>query len=121
PLFCLKDGAIAQLGERLLCKQDVVGSIPSGSTTSRRLAPGAGKSLQWSDLRREGHESSARNGRVGCGSPGRILCWRFLGGLRPPAASAGWLRYFRALYVASESRVWPCRSLVDPWPDILTS
>jgi hypothetical protein len=27
-----KDGAIAQLGERLLCKQDVVGSIPSGST-----------------------------------------------------------------------------------------
>jgi hypothetical protein len=28
-----KDGALAQLGERLLCKQDVVGSIPSGSTT----------------------------------------------------------------------------------------
>ena len=31
----LKDerrGAIAQLGERLLCKQEVVGSIPSGST-----------------------------------------------------------------------------------------
>ena len=27
-----KNGAIAQLGERLLCKQDVVGSIPSGST-----------------------------------------------------------------------------------------
>ena len=26
------DGAVAQLGERLLCKQDVVGSIPSGST-----------------------------------------------------------------------------------------
>jgi hypothetical protein len=25
-------GAIAQLGERLLCKQEVVGSIPSGST-----------------------------------------------------------------------------------------
>jgi hypothetical protein len=25
-------GAVAQLGERLLCKQDVVGSIPSGST-----------------------------------------------------------------------------------------
>ena len=25
-------GAIAQLGERLLCKQDVVGSNPSGST-----------------------------------------------------------------------------------------
>ena len=25
-------GAVAQLGERLLCKQEVVGSIPSGST-----------------------------------------------------------------------------------------
>ena len=25
-------GAIAQLGERLLCKQEVVGSIPSSST-----------------------------------------------------------------------------------------
>jgi hypothetical protein len=30
------EGAIAQLGERLLCKQEVVGSIPSGST--RRVA-----------------------------------------------------------------------------------
>ena len=30
-------GAIAQLGERVLCKHEVVGSIPSGSTiTSRR-------------------------------------------------------------------------------------
>src|SRR5262249_15256362 len=26
-------GAIAQLGERLLCKQEVVGSFPSGSTS----------------------------------------------------------------------------------------
>jgi hypothetical protein len=25
-------GAIAQLGERLLCKQEVIGSIPIGST-----------------------------------------------------------------------------------------
>ena len=31
--ICL--GAIAQLGERVLCKHEVVGSIPSGST--RRL------------------------------------------------------------------------------------
>ena len=30
-------GAIAQLGEHLLCKQGVVGSIPTGSTTLRRL------------------------------------------------------------------------------------
>ena len=29
-------GAIAQLGERLLCKQEVVGSIPSGSTINWR-------------------------------------------------------------------------------------
>jgi hypothetical protein len=28
----LGSGAIAQLGERLLCKQEVVGSIPTGST-----------------------------------------------------------------------------------------
>ena len=27
------NGAVAQLVERLLCKQDVVGSNPSGSTT----------------------------------------------------------------------------------------
>ena len=27
-------GAVAQLGERLLCKQEAVGSIPSGSTSS---------------------------------------------------------------------------------------
>ena len=28
-------GAVAQLGERLLCKQEAVGSIPSSSTTYR--------------------------------------------------------------------------------------
>ena len=32
----IPEGAIAQLGERLLCKHEVVGSIPSGSTTLRR-------------------------------------------------------------------------------------
>ena len=30
-------GAIAQLGERLLCKQEVVGSIPSGSTILKKF------------------------------------------------------------------------------------
>ena len=30
------DGAIAQLGERVLCKHEVVGSIPSGSTSRTR-------------------------------------------------------------------------------------
>jgi hypothetical protein len=33
-----KRGAIAQLGERLLCKQEVGGSIPPGSTTSPESA-----------------------------------------------------------------------------------
>jgi hypothetical protein len=33
-------GAIAQLGERVLCKHEVVGSIPSGST--RRRLPSLG-------------------------------------------------------------------------------
>ena len=32
-----KSGAIAQLGEHLLCKQGVVGSIPTGSTSSTRI------------------------------------------------------------------------------------
>jgi hypothetical protein len=36
--FCHLDGAIAQLGERLLCKQEVVGSIPSGSTRLREAS-----------------------------------------------------------------------------------
>ena len=40
-----KKGAIAQLGERLLCKQEVVGSIPTGSTShiSRPLLAVRGK------------------------------------------------------------------------------
>ena len=33
-------GGVAQLGERLLCKQEVIGSIPFTSTILRR-APGA--------------------------------------------------------------------------------
>ncbi len=42
-----KNGAVAQLGERLLCKQEVVGSIPICSTTRNRLKP-----IQIMDLRR---------------------------------------------------------------------
>jgi hypothetical protein len=36
PLFVIftGQGAVAQLGEHLLCKQGVVGSIPSGSTNT---------------------------------------------------------------------------------------
>ena len=33
-IFANWQGAIAQLGERLLCKQEVAGSIPAGSTSS---------------------------------------------------------------------------------------
>ena len=37
PRACTKSGgAIAQLGERLLCKQEVIGSIPIGSTSITR-------------------------------------------------------------------------------------
>ena len=37
PASCrLERGAIAQLVERVLCKHEVVGSIPSGSTTSQK-------------------------------------------------------------------------------------
>ncbi len=32
PIWRVSNGAIAQLGERVLCKHEVVGSIPSGST-----------------------------------------------------------------------------------------
>ena len=31
------EGGIAQLGERLLCKQEVVGSIPSASTRTEKV------------------------------------------------------------------------------------
>jgi hypothetical protein len=38
-LSCLVRGGVAQLGERLLCKQEVVGSIPSTSTRSWPSSP----------------------------------------------------------------------------------
>ncbi len=41
--LCSREGAIAQLGERLLCKQEVVGSSPSGSTRLCRSATPARK------------------------------------------------------------------------------
>jgi hypothetical protein len=33
-----QNGALAQLGERLLCKHQVIGSIPIGSTISQECA-----------------------------------------------------------------------------------
>ena len=44
------DGAIAQLGERVLCKHEVVGSIPSGSTNRSRAA---GEGLRGQEVLRE--------------------------------------------------------------------
>jgi hypothetical protein len=41
------EGAIAQLGEHLLCKQGVVGSIPTGSTTSSLPHPNNTVLLAW--------------------------------------------------------------------------
>src|SRR5829696_2952257 len=52
------NGAIAQLGERVLCKHEVVGSIPSGSTRSRGGARGT---------RPESNEQFARGRRVAAG------------------------------------------------------
>ena len=51
------DGAIAQLGERLLCKQEVAGSIPAGSTSfhrptrvmTRAHANPSGSTMRWRD------------------------------------------------------------------------
>ena len=76
-------GAIAQLGERLLCKQEVVGSIPSGSTRlraahfcPRKLAEGAGpKADALSEKRFDANASQPNSfvekfARTGITSPG---------------------------------------------------
>ena len=41
-------GAVAQLGERLLCKQEVIGSIPFSSTRAGRFRKG--KALGWAGV-----------------------------------------------------------------------
>ena len=40
-------GALAQLGEHLLCKQGVIGSIPIGSTILRSICRAFGASIGW--------------------------------------------------------------------------
>ena len=65
-------GGVAQLGERLLCKQEVIGSIPFTSTT---LTPQAsGGELRLTKLNRGGPTAleqtsfrTAPSGAVGCG------------------------------------------------------
>ena len=58
-------GAVAQLGERLLCKQEAVGSIPSSSTT-------CGVALGY---HRDGASRCARpGGRAGAGHGRPVDC-----------------------------------------------
>ena len=47
PLFAKANegGVIAQLGERVLCKHEVVGSIPSGSTIQLVAGPAGGSAF----------------------------------------------------------------------------
>jgi hypothetical protein len=52
------DGAIAQLGERLLCKQEVVGSIPSGSTRPWRPTAARGRPSTKSNSFRRSHRAA---------------------------------------------------------------
>ena len=40
PRHLIPDGGVAQLGERLLCKQEVIGSIPFTSTSCAALFGG---------------------------------------------------------------------------------
>jgi hypothetical protein len=43
----VEDGAIAQLGERFNGIEEVVGSIPSGSTTANLLIPEEFEGCKW--------------------------------------------------------------------------
>ena len=65
-------GAVAQLGERLLCKQEVVGSIPSSSTSLTVPIGCALRSIQPSsfDERRELKAVLFFNNSEGKGSSG---------------------------------------------------
>lgn len=90
-------GAIAQLGERLICIQEVVGSIPSGSTNSLGVGDVAGglaccsskRFAGWRVLfrwffvivKRECIRSAARPGRHVCAASKNRVCsaskWSF--------------------------------------------
>ena len=54
------DGAVAQLGEHLLCKQGVVGSIPISSTNNSQVEPKYGWCRAgWGELPPQQNESEA--------------------------------------------------------------
>ena len=66
------NGPIAQMGERLICIQEVVGSIPTGSTIQDTALPQRGRAAR-------GHSSA-----------GRAPAWHAGGqGFEPP-----WLHHF---------------------------
>ena len=50
----MSPGAVAQLGERLLCKQEVAGSIPVGSTRADKLLRESGSTRADKLLRESG-------------------------------------------------------------------
>ena len=67
PSRASRPGAIAQLGERLLCKQEVVGSIPTGSTTHQSDDAPASRSAMITGL---AHEASRdREAKGDCPAP----------------------------------------------------
>jgi hypothetical protein len=67
------DGAIAQLGERLLCKQEVVGSIPSGSTNLR----GWGRFGWWTRLQAARVARRSLKTKAGCASSASSFVEKF--------------------------------------------
>jgi hypothetical protein len=87
PLNSAARGAIAQLGERLLCKQEVTGSIPVGST--RGMPANTGYSARWLVRQRSGPGSDGsameafRPTLLLCGSGGGAA------GLTRPARRSG--------------------------------
>ncbi len=67
-------GAVAQLGERLLCKQEAVGSIPSSSTTSDAASARRRPSAR-AAAGSQGFVSNAHmRGPIGCS---RVRHWSF--------------------------------------------
>jgi hypothetical protein len=59
-IFANGRGAIAQLGERLLCKQEVAGSIPAGSTTLTTSRPNQHERAMTGSSSRDGFALIAR-------------------------------------------------------------
>ena len=60
-------GAVAQLGEHLLCKQGVVGSIPTSSTNVRKAGRGgAGSNGTQRQAARAPFASGFQNCVIGC-------------------------------------------------------